>query len=478
MVTILLEDRMRPINRIKRKRYQIIFFLLTALLLITFGTVQAAPPYPDGVFGPDEALFDELFIEGVNIHIAGTVHGMVFAFGETITIAETAMIDDDAFLFGNQIVVEKGAEIKGNLIIGGQNVKVASALERSLFVGAATLDIVDSAEVNNNLFFGGFHLETGADTMVARNLYSGTYQTILNGSVNQNVRIGAGAVRLNGEIGGDAILNVGAAGQTDIGMQYWYTYMQQSGIPEPIEAGLLVGEAAKIDGQLVYTSPSAVYGLEESNIAGGFLYQTPQPENMVEVDQQQIKITYRNPLLLRAGGVLRNLVTLLILGGFILWLVPGRLKEMSANAAEKPINSAGIGLVSMIVVYIGGGMLVGLLIFISILFGMFSLGGLSRAVFFFGFTSLVWIISTYTIVLVFISILVAANWLGTLVLSTYLAESKYKAAVDLFIGILIVVLVSAIPFVGGIISLMMMLIGLGAMWFYFKKEKITVVEAA
>jgi hypothetical protein len=452
--------------------------VLMGLSFVTFQTVQASNPYPDGVFEAGEELFDDLFIEGEDVRVAGTVHGMLFAFGETVTIEKTAIIDDDAFLFGNQIIVEKGAVLKGNLIIGGQNVQVLTTVERNLFVGAATLNVADSAEVNNNLFFGGFHLETGTDTIVGRNLYSGTYQTILNGSVNQNVRIGAGAVRLNGEVGGDAILNVGAAGQTDIGMQYWYTYMQQVGIPEPIESGLQVADSAEIDGQLIYTSSSVAYGLEVSNVEGGVVYQTPQPENIVDAESQQMKITYWNPLLKRVGGVLRDFVTLVLLGALTLWLLPIVLKGISKKAAEKPMKSAGIGLLSMVVVYIGGAMLFGLLIFLSIFLGIISLDGLGAAVFFFGFTSLTWVISTFTILAAFISKLVVAYWLGSLILSNTLEDSKYKPAVSLLIGITIVVLVSAIPFVGGLVGLIVTLIGLGAMWFYYKKreENIHVIE--
>jgi len=374
--------------------------------------------------------------------------------------------------------VEEGAVLKGNLVIGGQNAQVLTTVERSLFVGAATLELMSQGKVNQNLMFGGFHLETDVNTVVGRNLYAGNYQSILNGTVVQNVRIGAAAVRLNGTVGGDVELDVDSAGETDNGMQYWYTYMQQAGIPEPIESGLLLGDAAKIDGQLIYTSPSVAYGLEVGNIEGGIVYQTPQPENIVEAESQQINITYRNPLLKRLGGVLRSFISLILAGALVLWLLPKSLKETAEKAAEKPVNSAGVGLVSMIVVYIGGGMLFGLLIFLSILFGVFSLSGLGRAVFFFGFTSLAWGVSTFTILLVFISKLVVAYWLGNLVLSNTMTGSKYKTAVGLLIGITMVVLVSSIPFVGWLVSLAVTLVGLGAMWFYYKnrKEHISVVE--
>ncbi len=456
----------------------IVLFILAGLFFGGLKTVQADGLYSDGIFDAGEEIFDDLFLDGADVRVAGTVHGMVFAFGETITIEKTAIVDDDAFLFGNQIIVEEGAVLKGNLVIGGQNVQVLTTVERSLFAGAATLELGNQGKVNHNLMFGGFHLETSADTVVGRNLYAGNYQSILNGNVKQNVRIGAAAVRLNGSIGGNVELDVDSAGESDNGMQYWYTYMQQAGIPEPIQSGLVLGDAAKIEGQLIYTSPSVAYGLEVNNVEGGVVYQTPQPENIVEAERQQINITYRNPVLKRLGSVLRSFITLILIGALVLWLLPKLLKETAEKAAAKPVNSAGIGLVSMIVVFIGGGMLFGLLIFLSIFFGILSLDGLGRAVFFFGFTSLAWGVSTFTILMVFISKLVVAYWLGNLVLSKTMAGSKYKNAIGLLIGITMVVLVSAIPFVGWLVGWGVTLVGLGAMWFYYKnrKEHITVLE--
>jgi carbonic anhydrase/acetyltransferase-like protein (isoleucine patch superfamily) len=477
-VFIVMEGRMRFTFFKKFSVFLILSMVLVGLMFTGLGRVQASGPYPNGVFDAGEEIYDDLFLDGSNVRLAGTVHGMVFAFGEIITIEKTAVVDDDAFLFGNQIIVEEGAVLKGNLVIGGQNAQVLTTVERSLFVGAATLELKDQAKVNHNLMFGGFHLETSTGSIVGRNVYAGNYQSILNGHVEQNVRIGAAAVRLNGSVGGNVELDVDSSVESDNGMQYWYTYLQQASIPEPIESGLVMGDSAKIDGQLIYTSPSVVFGLENSNVEGGIIYQTPQPENIVEAERQQINITYRNPLLKRLGNILRSFISLILIGGLMVWLLPKLLKETAAKAAAKPVNSAGVGLVSMIVVYIGGGMLFGLLVFLSIFFGLLSLGELGRAVFFFGFTSLAWCVSTFTILMVFISKLVVAYWLGSLILSKTMASSQYKTAITLFIGIIIVVLVSAIPFVGWLVSLAVTLIGLGAMWFYYKERKahLAVVE--
>ena len=451
--------------------------LLTALLFGTFQTVSAASPYNDGIFEVGEEEFDDLLIEGARVEVGGTVHGMLFAFGETVVVQKTAVIDDDAFLFGNQIIVEEGAVLSGNVYSAGQNVKIAADVARSLFVGAATLDLQDQAAVTNNLFFVGFQFLAAEGTSVGRNLYAGNYQSILNGTVENDGRIGAGAVRLNGVVNGDFELDVDSAGEVDPGFQYWATYMQQYGIPEPIEPGLQIADSAEVGGALIYTSPVELESLNESLIEGGVVYNTPQPETIVEAESQQMHITYRNPLLNRAGRVLRLLVTLALLGALVLWLKPQVLKDTAEQAAAKPLNAAGVGFISMVVVFIGATMLFGLLIFLSIMFSLIGLNGLGSAIFFFGLASLVWVVTMFSILMVYGSKLVVADWVGSLILGDAMAGSKYKPAVALLIGLAIYVFVTAIPILGGLIRFAVTLVGLGAMWFYYKRKTTKVLPA-
>ncbi len=449
--------------------------LISGLLLFTlvfgvFQTVQAAGPYDDGVFGAEEEVFDDLLLEGSNVVVAGTIHGMLFAFGDTITIQKTAVIEDDAFLFGQQIVVETGATLSGNVYSGAQKVQISADIARSLYVGSVALTLSDQVTINNNLFFSGFQLETAQNSTVNKNLYAANYQSILNGAVGQNLRIGAATVHLNGTVGGNAEIDVDKQGQLEAGMQYWYTYMQQYGIPEPLDPGLYIADSAEIGGQLIYTSPAALPSVEEGLASGGVVYQTPQPENIVEAESQQINITYRNPLLGRLGNVLRSFVTLILIGALLLWKLPNLLQETANHASAKPLNAAGIGIVSMLVVYVGGMMIFGLLIFFSVLLGILSLGGLGQSILFLGLASIAWLMVVFTILLVYGSKLVVAYWLGTLVMTNILRDSKYQKAVGLLVGILLVVLVSAIPFVGWLIKLAITLIGLGAMWYVYRNK--------
>lgn len=459
-----------------RRNKKIILAGLTSILFVAFliagvfQPVRAAAPYADGILDEGEEVFDDLLLEGSQVQIAGTVHGMLFAFGETITVRGTAVIDDDVFLFGNQIIVEEGATLSGNVYGGGQVFQIAADIGRSLFVGGASLTVLDDAVIHNNLFYGGFHLETGPDTNIHKNLYAGNYQSILNGSVGQHVRIGAATVRLNGAVGGNVELDVDGQGQLEPGMQYWYTYMQDYGIPEPLDPGLYIADSAQIGGQLIYTSPSALSALDEGLVSGGVVYQTPQPENIVEAESQQINITYRNPLLVRLGSILRSFVTLILLGSLLLWKFPVPIQETAKHAAAKPVNAAGIGLVSMLVVYVGGMMIFSLLLFFSILFGFLSLGGLGRALFFLGLVNLAWIMVVFSLLLVYGSKLVVAYWAGSLVISNMMAGSKYQKAVSFLVGILLVVLVSSIPFIGWLIELLITLVGLGAMWYFYRNR--------
>ena len=207
---------MRSKNGMRLLSAVIVTAMLIGAFFIAVPRAAAAAPYYGGTFGAQEEIFDDLFLSDTDVLVAGIVHGMLVASGETVTIKSGAVIDDDAYLFGRTITVEDGAVIGGNLVIGGQNVIVNTAVARSLYSGGATLELGSQADIANNLFFGGFHLSTAQSARVGHNLYAGNYQSILNGQVGRNARINAAAVELNGEIDGDAYIEVGESSDSSV----------------------------------------------------------------------------------------------------------------------------------------------------------------------------------------------------------------------------------------------------------------------
>ncbi|PKO12384.1 MAG: hypothetical protein CVU39_24470 [Chloroflexi bacterium HGW-Chloroflexi-10] len=443
--------------------------LIFTALSISAGVVQADSANGDGIVGPEEEIFNDLFLEGNEVIVEGTIHGMLFAAAETITIRDGAQIDDDAVLFARTIHLEEGAVLSGNVFVGGQNVTVNTAIGRSLFVGGATLDMSDTARVGSNLFFGGFHLQTAPKTDITRNLYAGGYQTILNGSIGQDVRVGGAALELNGKIGGNVEVAVDVEANPDA-TQYWMPYMSEYNIPEAINPGLRIGEQAEIKGQLTYTSSRQLDEAFKSLPIGGVIFKTPSPDGQAG-EPAEINITVPNVFQNRILRAVRLWVSLLLLGALAWWLLPGLLKDASKQVAVKPFHTAGVGLLSLIAVYIGAFVIFGLVLFLSILLGIFTLGSLSRTFFALGSSTLVWILVGFSLLVVYGSKLVVSGWLGGLLLNSLFPGKEFHSILPLFAGITVFVLVNTIPLFGWLVSLAITLVGLGAIWYTYQARK-------
>ena len=84
----------------------------------------------------------------------------------------------------------------------------------------------------------------------------------------------------------------------------------------------------------------------------------------------------------------QRLVTLLVLAGLALWLLPKLLKKTADKAGEKMLPAAGSGFLALLAGYVGAFMAGVLILGVGILFMVITLGALGRVVFGIGFSSL------------------------------------------------------------------------------------------
>ena len=154
-----------------------------------------------------------------------------------------------------------------------------------------------------------------------------------------------------------------------------------------------------------------------------------------------------------------------------IWLFSGVLKRSAKKLEAKPLQSAGIGLLGLVlsVALIGVVVLVGLLILVlGIGLGALSFWDLAWAVWGVGFSSLG---LAFWLSLLFVSYgtkVIVAFMVGTLILRR-LAENSLKYKIlPLLLGLLIYVLLAWVPFFGWVIAVFVNAIGLGAAWFAFK----------
>jgi hypothetical protein len=450
-------------KRTTKFRWLLAITLALVLTFSTVSTVQAFEFIEDGDLPAGETVDDDLFIVGDNVVIDGTVNGDLFAFGQNVVVNGT---------------------VRGSLIVGGQFVEINGQIDGSVYNGCNAATYGAEADIGRNLYFGGFSLDVDQGATIGRDMAFGGYQAVLDGSVGRDLFAGAGALEINGSIGGDVSTEVGSPSD-DMGPTPFISFMPP-GTPAMLNPGLRISEDAQIGGTVYYTSSSDQGSSIESAPSGGIVFSTPQPDEVaVEASpdfadaQEEIE---RVSLGLKVGKWLlqrgRELVTLLLLGGLVLWLLPDLFKKVIDKAEGEPLPATGYGFLAVIIGYAGAVIVAALILALGIFFGVLTLGGLGRTIFGVGFSSLGLAVTIFLLLVNYGSKLVLAFWGGQWLLSKLAPQASESKVWPLVVGVLIYVLLRAIPFLGWVIGLVVTLIGLGAMWLVFRDwRKPTVVAA-
>jgi len=444
------------------------FALLLISMFLFVRPVEATVIDDDGSLPANETVNDDLLITGNNVILDGTVNGTVIAAGNRVIVNGT--INGDLFMFGTDVILSEGGKVTGNLFGAARYAEVRGSVGGSLFGGCTALLIGNNAKIGRNVYYGGYSLESLAGSTVNTDAFMGVYQAILNGEIKRNLRVSAGALEINGTIGGDVVAEVSSPEGGETGS--WFLTFQPA-LPPAIRPGMRVSPQAVIGGDLKYTSPTDQSPAIQGRPGGQIIYQTPVPNEAARKPSfsQPPRGFFAMPIVKTVVNLLRNLITLLLLGGLVLWLLPNFFQRTVDEANRQPLASTGVGLLSLLGGY-AGVLLAGALIFgVGILFSLITLGGLSNAIFGIGFSGLAVFLASFTLLVAYGSKLVASFWIGQLLVRQIAPQAKNPRLWALLSGVLIYVILRAIPVFGWLIGLLATLIGLGAIWFAFQSAR-------
>jgi cytoskeletal protein CcmA (bactofilin family) len=443
----MIEKEKGMINFIKKnKKWAISLSLVTLMLLVSLDCQCSGIPQRETI-PADQTIDDDTFISGQNVVVDGTVNGILLATGNTVTINGT--VNGDAFLAGETIVVSKGAVINGNLFVGSAEITVDGTVTGSMFGGSAALKT--NGNIGRNLFYGGFSLTAGENSSIARDLYVGSYQSLLYGTVGRNLKADSAAFVLNGSIAGDATINVGDVDQsTNTTQTMSYNPWISRYVEEVHEPGISISDKASIGGKVTYTS-----SIDDSNeleeIAGGtVIYQTPVPPTEGETPQriEQVKPFHRGTPMSFGWNtglnVVRSFIRLFVLGALALWLLQKPFKKIVNAAYEQPFKAMGWGFVIVAVGILAAIIVPLVFIMIGVLIGLVSLGSL--LFFWFGLIgiTLLLAITVFFFAAFTLSKLIAAYMLGKWLMVALFRQSEEKVWLNLLVGVFLFVLIQAI----------------------------------
>ncbi|HEX6387648.1 MAG TPA: hypothetical protein VF177_23510 [Anaerolineae bacterium] len=413
----------------KRKTWsRMVLGLVLLGLLIAFGlsTPVRAADFRSGnnvVIGAEEVIDDDLFVSGGRVEVNGTVQGDLFATGAEVIV---------------------NGDVEGSLAMAGQTLVVNGSIGGSVYGGGYSLTIGPEADIGRNVYFGGFSLVTESGSNIGRSLYTGSYQTIHSGEVANNLEVGSAALQVNGVVGGDVR---GEVADPEAATRPFF----MPGFPSDvtiIDPGLQVSDQAEIGGNVNVT----VAQVDEGGAAGFFAF--------------AVETTLRQ----RIG----EFIALLIVGGILLRLWPGFMRRAGAETQERPLPSAGRGCLGTLIFFVAvpGAFLV--LIGLTLLGGLITFGQLSSNILGLGGTALGFAVAAFLFVLTLVTKAVVAFWGGRLILARLSPDMQPGWPTDflaLVLGALIYEILRAIPFLGWLIAIIVMIVGLGAIYLALRGEK-------
>ncbi|PPS43297.1 polymer-forming cytoskeletal protein [Chroococcidiopsis sp. TS-821] len=414
-------------------------FLCTLLLLVFLATPVWSLVSRSGdqiIIGANEVIADDLYVAGRTITINGTVNGDLVAVGRLITINGT---------------------VQGDLLAAAQAVVVNGTINDDLRVVSQVTQLGSNARVGDDAVAAGMSFESLAESTVAGDLAFTGWQALLAGNVGRNVTGSMAALELRSNVGGNVNVITGAEGDAP---EAYPPFFPQPPVPIPqLRAGLTVADSVQISGNLTYRSPGVATISQQAQIAGGVLREelpedeTAAPAPVTTIAQQ-----------------LQYFIALVLVGWLLFKFVPNWIQSLAAIASSKPLPSLGWGIVTFLAV----GIIAIAIAFVTfvltalsaitlpvLIFPVLGLGTLANLTLIFGFLLFVMFVPQIVVSLL------GGRWL----IHKLQPSTSSNRFVSLAIGLLIFVLLTAIPVLGGLLHLITIFLGLGALWIWIRNNR-------
>ncbi|MDY6901671.1 MAG: hypothetical protein SWZ49_26865, partial [Cyanobacteriota bacterium] len=400
----------------------LVFTLLVALFLVGISPAFSINAVADKqiTITANQVIDDDLYLSGEILTIDGTVKG-------------------DAVLSGKKITVN--GTVDGDLIAAGQTIIINGTVTDDVRIAGQVLIIDSKAQITDDLIAAGASLENKAGSTIGGDVSFAGAQALLAGTVNQSVFGAMNSLELSGTVGQNMQV-VAIADPNPLNLPF---------IPKPpvtipeIPEGLTVKDTARIDGKLTYKSTKDAQINEQAQIIGGILREELPYRGQRQTGWNRF-ISAQTPgeILLQQ---LQRLAALLLIGWLLLRFVPGWTQGLATTVQAKPLPSLGWGLVTFIgvlamitIVPIVALLISGLLAFIlpDLILPVVSIGILFAIC-----ISLTLAIFATCIPQIIVSLL-GGRWL----IKKLRPNHSTGRIISLFVGLVVFVLLTAIPVFG------------------------------
>jgi cytoskeletal protein CcmA (bactofilin family) len=401
------------------------------------------------VLAPPVSAFELRSGDNILIGRGDTINDDLYAAATTITIDGT--IRGDAFVAGRTIIVN--GTVEGSLMAAAQTVMINGTVSGSARTAAQAVAVGPGAMIGRDLLVFAYSLETRPGSTISRDLGIGAYQALLAGAVGRNVAGAMNGLELRGSVGGNVNVEVGDRGRDGAGGGP-FTGMPGPAVAIPsVPTGLTVAPTATIGGTLTYTAREQ-YPIA-GQVAGGVNWTQRTAEERPREDT-------RRPL----ANVIQQFLTLALVGLLLLWVAPSWMERLANIVESRPLPALGWGLVT-VVAFIA--LVIGLplvAIVLASIFGLATLGGLAALSLGLGLVGELVLFSAFIVLTGYIAQALLSYLGGRYLLQRIRPDWVTSRAIPLVIGLLIFVVLSAIPVVGGLLHIAVAILALGAGWLW------------
>lgn len=335
--------------------------------------------------------------------------------GRDVSVAANETIDDTLVVFADSVSIS--GTVTGDLIAFARNVDIQGTVQGNVIGFAQRIEV--PGNVGGDIF--GFGQSVRTDGQIERNFW-GFGQTVTIGRsarLNHNALIFANNAYINGEVGRDAMVYATAL---DVSSRIGRDLLFHG-------VGLAVHPPSIIGRDLDSIMKSAKMVQIDSGVTIGGKKKVELEE---AVSSQYLKFGFYIKQAFRLGGGF-------FMGLLLYWLIPG-MRRFSLSTVRTLLTSGGIGF------------LVAAATPIAAIILAITLIGIPVAL----LLAILWLLGLY------MSKVVVAKCIGSAILGER-RDGLASTLLSLLVGMVIVIVAVNLPYIGGILNFLLMLIGFGGL---------------
>jgi cytoskeletal protein CcmA (bactofilin family) len=393
--------------------------------------------------------------------------GNQFQAGQTITISSEVVENDDIYLAGETITID--GTVKGDVVVAGKQITINGIVEGDVIAAAQSISIKgkvgddlrlaaqviqigENAQIGDDTIAASFSLETQTNSNIGGSLHFFGAQALLQGKISQNLKGVMGALELAGTVDTDVEVIVAdkQIKPPSFGGKPPFP------IPE-IQSGLTLTDSAKIGGNLSYKSPREATIAQGSQINGTIDYEAI--EIVTQPTPTEIILAY-----------LQRLLSLILIAWLCFKFLPQWIPTLATVIKNRPWPSLGWGILSLFMVA-GSAIAILIVILILVFLLALTLSNLIFPVFSLGLLVLFSLLIGFSLFSSYVSPIVVGFLGGKWILGKINSLQNPQYFNSAIVGLVVLIILTAIPVLGGLVNLLIALLGLGALWLWATKSR-------